>query len=226
MNVRRDILDSTKNFTSSFFPFLSKNIINDHKFLKLIQIDNTLISLDILENVFFCDLSKCFGACCIDGESGAPLEESELKEIEDCYPIIKKYLTKTNQETVREKGYSYIDSDGDLVTTLVGKDECAFTIKENGITYCSFERAFRKNEIGFHKPISCHLYPIRITKYKDFEALNYDRQENCIPGCEKGKQSMMPLYLFLKEPLVRKYGEAWFDALCESVEELKEMKKL
>lgn len=188
----------------------------------MIQIDKTIISFDIFENQFLCNLSECKGSCCVEGDSGAPLTEEEALQIETYYPDFEKYLTERNKLEVEIQGTSITDKDGDLVTPLLDKRECAYTFTdEEGITKCAIEKAFLNNEIPFRKPVSCHLFPIRITEYSDFDAVNYQELAICKPGRECGAKNKLPLYKFLKGPLIRKYGEEWFKEVEIAAEYLK-----
>jgi hypothetical protein len=180
----------------------------------MIQIGKAIVSLDIFEKHFLCDLKKCKGVCCVDGDSGAPLTEDEARLIEENYPAFSKYLAKKHRDIVAEKGYSIIDGDGDLVTPIFNKEECVYTfIDENGITKCAIERAYFEGKSNFRKPVSCHLFPIRISEYKDFDAVNYQQLDICKPGRICGQRQNLPLYKFLKEPLIRKYGSDWYKEL-------------
>jgi len=180
----------------------------------MIPIGNTIVSDEVIKEKFVCDLSKCKGACCVEGESGAPLEEEELEILEKIYDDVKPYLTKEGITAIEKKGYYHKDSDGDWVTPLVkAKGACAYTIFENGIAQCGIEKAYREGKIDFQKPVSCHLYPVRITKYKDYDAVNYHEWEICAPACKLGKQLKVPVYVFLKDSLVRKYGISWYEEL-------------
>ncbi|MCC8143297.1 MAG: DUF3109 family protein [Tannerellaceae bacterium] len=180
----------------------------------MIQIDNTLVSLDVIEAYFLCDLAACKGACCIEGDSGAPLEKSELKELENALPAVWEYLSAEAQAIIKKQGVAYIDSDGDIVTSIVNGKDCVFTCYDkNGNCLCALEKAYKEGKVNFYKPVSCHLYPIRITEYKDFSAVNYNKWNICKSGCTLGKQNKLPLYQFLKEPLIRKFGEKWYSAL-------------
>ena len=188
----------------------------------MIQIGKTILSFDIFESHFLCELSVCKGACCVDGDSGAPMTEEEALMIETYYPDFEKYLSEENRQEVEIQGTSVIDKDGDLVTPLHNGRECAFTFfDEDGITKCAIEKAFLKGEIPFRKPVSCHLFPIRITEYSDFDALNYQQIGICQPGRECGSKNKLPLYQFLKEPLIRKYGEEWYKEVEIAAEYLK-----
>ena len=180
----------------------------------MIQIDNTLISFDIFEKHFLCNLAECKGVCCVEGDSGAPLTNEEALLIEELYPVFIKYLSEENKKEVEKQGTSVVDRDGDLVTPIRDNRECVFTfIDENGITKCAIEKAFLNGEITFRKPVSCHLFPIRITEYKAYDAVNYQQLDFCKPGRTCGNKNKLPLYKFLKEPLIRKYGEQWYKEL-------------
>ena len=187
----------------------------------MLQIDKALISLDVFEKKFVCELGTCKGECCVEGDSGAPLEDDETKIIEDIYPIVEKYMTKVGIKAVKKQGKWIVDSDGDKVTPLVNNNECAYIYKDkNGIVFCAIEKAFLEKEIDFQKPVSCHLYPIRITKYKEFDAVNYEKNKLCIPARVQGERLGVPLYKFVKTPLVRKYGEEWYKQLEIAAKEL------
>jgi hypothetical protein len=191
----------------------------------MIEIGKTLISTELLEEHFVCDLNKCKGECCIAGDYGAPLDKSELKEIEKYYPIVKPLLQERALKSLEEQGLYVKDDEGDWVTPLInGNEECAFTIFENGIAKCSFEKAYYDGQIPWKKPISCHLYPVRIKKLKNYDALNYDRWDVCAPACKLGKSLKVPVYQFLKESLTRKYGEEWYNELTIAAEMWKEEK--
>jgi hypothetical protein len=180
----------------------------------MLQIDKTIVSLDILEEKFTCDLRKCLGACCVDGDSGAPVTAEEVKEIKKAFPEFEEYLSERNRTDIKKQGFSVVDKDGDLVTPLVGNNECVFTfIDEEGHTKCAIERAYLEGKISFRKPVSCHLFPIRITEYKRFDALNYQQLDICKEARTCGKRNRMPLWKYLKEPLIRKYGKQWYAEL-------------
>lgn len=191
----------------------------------MIPIGKTLVSDEVISNRFVCDLKKCKGACCIEGESGAPLEKEELKLIEESYPAVKPFLTADGIKAIEEKGLYLIDDDGDFVTPLIGEGgACAFTVFENGIAACGIEKAYNEGKISFRKPVSCHLYPVRITAYKNYDAVNYHEWEICSPACKLGKKLSVPVFRFVKDALIRKYGQAWYDEL-EQMVALKEAEK-
>ncbi len=191
----------------------------------MLEVGDKLLSDDVFEQYFCCDLQKCKGICCVVGESGAPLEEDELKEIEEVYPKIKHLLSPQNIKAVEEQGFFVVDEDGDYVTPLVGTEECAFSLQENGITFCAIEKIYFEGKTNFRKPISCQLYPIRITSYDSYDAVNYDKQPFCNDACLLGSKQKLPVYKFLKEPLIRKYGEQWYKMLEEAAVAYEEYKK-
>ena len=148
----------------------------------------------------------------MEGDSGAPLIQEESEIIEKEYHHFKHYLPEEHRREIEKQGFSVIDDDGDLVTPLVGKKQCAYSFHdEKGILKCSIEKAFLEGKIPFHKPVSCHLFPIRITSYRRFDAINYEELEICKPGRACGKSNKVKLYQFLKEPLIRKYGNEWYN---------------
>ena len=182
----------------------------------MIEVGKTLISDDVIEEAFVCDLTKCKGACCVEGDLGAPLLEEELEEIDKVIDLVKPYLTEEAIEVLEKEGGYLLDEDGDLSTTTIHGKECAFAFYDDkGILKCSIEQAHKDGKTDWKKPISCHLYPIRIAKLPDFDALNYDRWQICSPACDLGKELKVPVYKFLKDALIRKYGEAWYTELEE-----------
>ncbi|MEM1136433.1 MAG: DUF3109 family protein [Bacteroidota bacterium] len=184
----------------------------------MIVIGDTILSDDIIENFFVCDLEKCKGACCVEGDLGAPLEETEKEKIHDIYEKVKPYMRKEGIEEVEKQGVYILDEEGDYSTPTINHKECAYAVYDKkGFLKCSIEQAFIDGKIDFRKPISCHLYPIRITKYEQYDALNYDRWHICSPACGHGKALGVPIYKFLKVALIRKYGEAWYKALEEEI---------
>lgn len=192
----------------------------------MIEIGRTIISRDVFKQKFVCDLLKCKGGCCVEGESGAPLTKEEAALIEQEYPHFEKYLPEKHREEVKKQGFSVVDKDNDTVTPLVDKKQCAYSYSdEKGIIKCSIEKAYMEGNSSFRKPVSCHLYPIRITEYKRFDAVNYEEIDICKPGRECGKSMQVPLYRFLKEPLIRKYGEEWYREVEIAAEYISKNKK-
>jgi hypothetical protein len=188
----------------------------------MVQIGTAIVSPDIFEKQFVCNLSECRGMCCVYGESGAPLEDDEIAVLKETYFRIKPYMTSAGIAVVEQRGVYETDFDNDRVTPLVGNSEdCAYACTENGVVYCAIEKAFRSGEITFRKPVSCHLYPIRITRYEGFEAVNYHSWNVCRGALKLGEKTGVPLYVFLKEPLIRKYGGEWYEQLRMAAEALK-----
>ncbi|MBN1182752.1 MAG: DUF3109 family protein [Bacteroidales bacterium] len=190
----------------------------------MIEIGKTIISIDLLQCHFLCDLHKCKGACCVEGDSGAPLETDELEIMIAISPIVKEYMTEQGVKTIENNGTYVIDHDGDYVTPLNNGKECAYTFFEKGIARCAIEKAYEEGKIDFRKPISCHLYPVRVKKYEKFEGVNYDRWKICNPAILNGIEKKALLYQILKEPLIRKYGEEWYMQVEIAANNLDKMK--
>ncbi|MHA4738323.1 DUF3109 family protein [Dyadobacter sp. MSC1_007] len=189
----------------------------------MILIENTCISDDIEDQQFVCNLDKCKGACCVEGDSGAPLDEGELAILDEIYPQVAPYLTEAGKAVIAKEGTYTKDWDGDYVTPIINGKECAYAIYDKrGILKCGIEEAYNDGKITYKKPISCHLYPIRVTKYEQYHALNYDRWEICSPACSLGQELKVPVYKFLKEPLIRAYGEDWYRQLSAEIDERQE----
>lgn len=185
----------------------------------MIIVDKAVLSDDIKEKHFVCDLQKCKGACCVEGDLGAPLNTEELPIINSILEEVKPYLTPEGQNVIEAEGAYELDDEGEYCTTTIEGKECAFAIYDKaGILKCGIEQAYNDGKINWQKPISCHLYPIRITKYDHYDALNYDRWEICDPACSLGDELKVPIYKFLKGPLVRKYGEKWYEDLQNQIE--------
>lgn len=185
----------------------------------MIIVDKTILSDDIRDEHFICDLLKCKGACCVEGDLGAPLEKEECSVLEELAPNIKEYLTPEGQSVIEKEGVYEEDEEGEFTTTTVDGRECVFAIRDdNDILKCGIEQAWIDGKSSFRKPVSCHLYPIRIAKYNGYDALNYDRWDICSPACEKGAEAKVPIYKFLKEPLIGKYGPAWYARLEDEIE--------
>ncbi len=187
----------------------------------MLQIDDTIISFDLFEKHFVCDLASCKGNCCIEGDNGAPLEEHEVKIIEDLLPVIWDDLTEISKEVIRNQGVSYIDEDDEPVTSIVNGAECVFTYTdEHGICKCAIEKAYREGKTDFYKPISCHLYPVRLQKYDEFTAVNYHQWSVCSCARTLGNSLKIPVYQFLKEPLIRRFGPEWYNQLEIAAKEI------
>ena len=184
----------------------------------MIEVGSTLVHEDVIKNNFVCNLNKCKGACCLEGDSGAPLDADELDILNEIYPKVKPYMTAKGIATVEREGTYVTDFEGDYTTPCVDVNkECAYVIFEGSITKCAIEKAYENGDITWKKPISCHLYPIRITKYPEFDVLNYDRWSICSPACSFGDELKVPVYQFLKGPLIRKFGEDWYQELEDTV---------
>lgn len=181
----------------------------------MIQIDKTLVSLDLIEEFFLCDLDSCKGECCIEGDAGAPITNEEYEILKKILPIVWEDLTPAAKQIIEEQGVAYIDEDGDLVTSIVNGRDCVFTTyAPNGMCFCALEKAYREGRSDFYKPISCHLYPVRLNRYPDFTAVNYHKWSICKCAEVLGKKQNVRAYQFLKEPLVRRFGQEWYDELC------------
>jgi hypothetical protein len=187
----------------------------------MIQIYDTIISLDVLDEEFLCDLSACKGICCVEGDVGAPVEEEEVALLEEVLPVVWDDLSPKAKEVINKQGVVYIDRDGEFVTSIVQGEDCVFTCyDENGYCKCAIEKAFREGKTQFYKPVSCHLYPIRVARYEGFRAVNYHRWSVCQAAVALGKKNGVKVYQFLKEPLIRKFGEEWYKQLCVVANEL------
>lgn len=188
----------------------------------IVEIGDKIISTDILEEKFVCDLAACKGACCVEGDAGAPLKNHEIDLLEELLDEIKPYMTEEGIDEVAKKGVFYMDVDNEPVTTLVSNGACAFAnFDEDGTAKCSVEQAFNDGKINFKKPISCALFPVRAKKYPKFTALNYEQIDICKPACACGSKLNVPVYRFLKEPLIRAYGESFYRELELVAEALK-----
>lgn len=187
----------------------------------MLQIQDTLVSDEVILESFVCDLSRCHGACCVEGDCGAPVEESEKRLLEDLLPRIEPYMRPEGIEAVRLQG-AWTDDPYDHApsTPLVNGRECAYlTFSTDGTALCAIEQAYRDGRIAFQKPISCHLYPIRLSRILSFTALNYHRWDICRDACALGRKLGVPVYKFLREPLIRRFGQAWYDELCLTARE-------
>ncbi|MES2479610.1 MAG: DUF3109 family protein [Bacteroidota bacterium] len=181
----------------------------------MIAIDNVLLSDDVIDAQFVCDLERCKGGCCVDGDCGAPLTDEEAKLIAEILPIVKPYLPEEYIAEIEKQGTHVIDDEHGLVTPTIDGGICVYAFTDNlGVVKCGIEAAYRDGKIDFKKPISCHLFPIRIDTSSEYELVNYEpRKTLCRPACKLGKKLQIPVYQFLKEPLIRKYGEQFYEAL-------------
>jgi hypothetical protein len=185
----------------------------------MLQIDNTIVSVRLLEEKFACNLASCNGCCCRYGDSGAPLTPEEVIILEEIWPEVRKFLRPEGITSVEEKGTSLTDFEGECVTPLINNEECAYALYENGVWLCGIERAWFSRKISFRKPISCHLFPLRVKNFTDFKAVNYEEWPLCRPALDEGKEKNIRLYKFLKEPLIRAFGNEWYKKLEFAAEE-------
>lgn len=177
----------------------------------MFQLGKTIVSEDILEKEFVCNLSKCKGACCVKGEAGAPLEKEEVEILKEIYTKVKPLLRKEGIQAIEEQGTSIVSDFGELETPLVNGEECAYvTFDEHNIAKCGIEEAYNEGIVDWKKPISCHLYPVRVKDYNEFAAVNYHKWDICDDACSLGKELQMPVYKFTKDALIRKFGEDWY----------------
>ncbi|MCB0382189.1 MAG: DUF3109 family protein [Psychroserpens sp.] len=180
----------------------------------MFQLGKTIVSEDIIEKDFVCNLSACKGACCIDGDAGAPLDAEETNILKDIYPKVKPFLRKEGIAAIEAQGTHITTDFGDFETPLIDGADCAYVIfDEKNTALCGIEEAYNQGEISWKKPVSCHLYPIRIKDYSEFSAVNYDKWEICDDACVLGKELQVPVYKFVKEALIRKFGEDWYAEL-------------
>jgi hypothetical protein len=184
----------------------------------MIIVGDCIISENIAEKKFCCDLGKCKGCCCIEGDAGAPLEKREISILEKIYPQVKPYMEEMGIAEVEKNGVSALDMNDELCTPLVDGRECVYVCWEDGVAKCAIEKAYLDKKIDFQKPVSCHLYPIRVDNYNDFKAVNYHEWDICECAVKLGNEVGEPLYKYLKEPLIRKFGKQWYEELewrCE-----------
>lgn len=190
----------------------------------MIIIQDKLVSDEIIQEHFLCNLEACKGACCWEGDGGAPLEEEELLILDQIYEVIQPFLSPAGQRVIAEEGTHVYDEEGETYATpLIDNGPCAYmTLDQTGTAKCGIEQAWQAGKINFQKPISCHLYPIRVRKNETvrFEALNYDRWDICSAACEKGKELQVPIYQFVKDAIIRKYGEDFYEELEAAAENL------
>jgi hypothetical protein len=192
-----------------------------NKIPPILEIGGVLISSEILTEFFCCDYEKCKGICCVEGDAGAPVTLDEVAEIEDTLDTVWPMLSASAQSVIDKQGVAYADKDGEMVTSIVRGKDCVFTCYEGNNCLCALERAYRESKTKFCKPISCALYPIREKNFGGgLIGLNYHRWDVCKDAREKGKALNLPVYKFLQEPLTRRFGEAWYQELCEVAEQL------
>jgi hypothetical protein len=185
----------------------------------MLQIQDTLVSLDLIEQFFCCDLDSCLGECCIEGDAGAPITEKEHQKLKEVLPKVWDDLLPAAQREIEENGVAYVDEEGDLVTSIIDGRNCVFTCYDKGgKCLCALERASREGRIDFCKPISCYLYPVRLTEYPTFTAVNYHKWKICKCAEILGRSKGIRLYQFLAGPLTRRFGEAWYAELVEACE--------
>ena len=192
----------------------------------MIEIDDKIVSADLLRECFACDLGKCKGICCVEGDAGAPLDIEEVDLLEEEYENYAPYMTEQGRAAVESQGFMVVDVDGDYTTPLVDNAACAYAFEENGVTFCAIERAYREGKCSFLKPISCHLYPIRLVNFSNGSVgLNYHRWSVCRDAVECGRKLGVPVYKALKEPIIRRFGEEIYTALEAAEEYIKESEK-
>jgi hypothetical protein len=187
----------------------------------MLRIEDNIISLDILEKKFCCDLPHCLGSCCRYGDAGAPLTNEEVETLDQILPEILPYLRVEGIAEIKSQGTSVTDLEGEKVTPLIGTEECAYTIMSDNIYMCGIEKAWSEGKIKFRKPLSCHLFPVRIKQYSEFKAVNYQEWTICQAAREKGKKESLFVYKFLKEPLIRALGAEVYDQICIAADHLR-----
>ena len=188
----------------------------------MFQLGKTIVSEEIIEKDFVCNLSACKGACCIDGEAGAPLEKEEALILQEIYPKIKPFLRQESLREIEKQGTFITTKDGELETPLINGADCAYVnFDDRGIALCGIEEAYNQGETSWKKPVSCHLYPVRVKDYSEFSAVNYHKWHICDDACTLGKELQVPVYKFVKEALIRKFGEDWYMELEKVAQSMK-----
>lgn len=189
----------------------------------MLIVKDCIVSENIADKCFACDLAQCKGQCCVEGDCGAPLLESEIADLQRVLPEVLPYMTEAGRKVVETLGVSDLDNAADPCTPLVDDRECAYVAwGEDGTAYCAIEQAYRDGKIDWMKPVSCHLYPIRVDVYGEFTAVNYHEWDVCRCAVVKGRQCGVPLYQYLKEPLIRRFGQDWYNELVEEIGRWKE----
>ena len=188
----------------------------------MLRIGDTIFSLDIIEKKFSCDLQHCRGVCCRYGDSGAPLTGEEVKILEEIWPEVKSYLRGDGISAIEEQGTSLIDSDNDKVTPLIDSIDCAWSVFDGEILMCGIVKAWSEGKISFRKPLSCHLFPVRVKQFSGFTAVNYQELSICSGGRETGNRDGIYLYEFLKEPMIRAFGEEMYNELCLAARQMRD----
>lgn len=188
----------------------------------MFQLGKTIVSEDIIENDFVCNLSACKGACCIDGDAGAPLEKEEIQILKDIYPKVKPFLRQEGIKAIEDQGVFITTEKGEFETPLINGADCAYVIfDEKNTALCAIEEAYNQGEVTWKKPVSCHLYPVRVKDYSEFSAVNYHQWHICDDACTLGKELQVPIYKFVKEALIRKFGEDWYNELEAVAQKMK-----
>ncbi|RAV29695.1 DUF3109 family protein [Sinomicrobium soli] len=192
----------------------------------MFQLGKTIVSEDILEEDFVCNLSACKGACCVDGDAGAPLDQEETALLDRIYPDVKPYLRKEGIAAIEAQGTHILGEDGEWETPLVNGSECAYvTFDDKGTALCGIEQAYNEKKISWKKPVSCHLYPVRVKEYSQFSAVNYHKWYICDDACSLGKELNVPVYKFVREALIRKFGTEWYEELEEVARNIKDARQ-
>lgn len=180
----------------------------------MIEIGKTIVSFQLFEECFACDLTQCYGRCCFEGDAGAPVCAEEIPIINQLLPVVWNDLTQRAQQMISNEGITYHDTDGETVLSIVDGGACVFAFTDEGGHYrCALEKAYHSGRSTFPKPISCHLYPVRIVNYKEFTAVNLHRWNVCDCAYRLGQTQKLPVYKFLKEPLIRRFGRTWYTEL-------------
>lgn len=180
----------------------------------MLEIGDTLISSSLFSEEFVCDLGVCHGDCCLEGDGGAPVADEEIPQIEAALPAVQDMISSEAKSVIASQGVTYKDADGDNLTSLTSTKECVFAYKKDGIWQCALETAFNNGKSAIRKPISCYLYPVRVKRHKKFTAVEYHKWDICKCACENGRKLKVPVYKFLREPLIAAFGKEWYSELC------------